>query len=1049
MFHTPRQLIALAMLHASSVLFLPAQSNQTQPPAVPAAPTTRQTCTVTGRVFSAATGQYLNNARLGVRGAGIVAMTDDTGTYILPRVPPGEIVLEVSYTGMQTKHVPLTITDPLTTAQDIEFTAADRLAADGADPEIVELEKYTVTSRTMDGAAIAINEQRFAPNIVSVVSVDEYGVVPEGNVGEFLKMLPGVTMNYRQGDPREISLNGASSSHVPVSIGGFSLASSEMSGTGRNVELNAVSVNTLSRVEVVFSPTPETPGAALAGSVNLVPRSAFERRRPELRFTTYMAWHDNTPQLYKTSGPRRESTFKARPGFEFSWVVPVNKKFGFTVSAGATWRYKESPFATTSWRGTSDATNPANNFPDTTPGNPYLTNYTIRATMAENIRTSFGASADWRITRGSILSFNFTFGTFNSNNTQRSMNFIVASVPDGNFDSTHTHGTGRVDVVTDTNHRYTQTFMPTLRYRYKGSVWSVDSGIGYSDAQHLYRNYDKGMMQSATARRGQLNVKFDDIGYLRPGSITLTDTATGAPVDPFDINNYVMIITAANQPSINNSIITAFANAERVFNWRWPLSLKAGLDYKDQKKNMRVLNRTWNYVGADGAGSTRPTPAGDDSAVPFNDPNYTQRVDMFGFPTVLSLDTVTVFDHMQDSPDYFRQNTDDNYRTTTSNSKLSRESVGSAYVRLDGQFINRRLKLTGGVRIERTDAEGWGALSDPSRNYARDGEGNVIYDSNGVAVPLYTNASDILRATYIARGAHSTANYTNWFPSINASYILATNLIVRGAYYKTVGRPNFDQYSGGITLPDTDVGAGETRYIVLNNAAIKPWNASSYKIALEYYFKKVGLVSVSAFKRDYTDFFATSEFLVTPAILAMYGLDPALYENFMVRTQENLDDPVYTYGLELNYKQELSFLPHWARGVQVFANWSWLRISGAQANANFGSFIPRSGNFGVSLTRSKYNVRLNCNYTGRAKQALVTGNGIAEGTYRYRCERLYVSVQGEYTLSKWLALYCSVNNINNEVEDVEIAGPGTPEHARFQQRTAFRALWTVGFKGKF
>jgi len=54
----------------------------------------------------------------------------------------------------------------------------------------------------MDGAAIAINEQRFAANIINVVSADEFGFVAEGNVGDFLKLLPGVTIDYGGGDAR-------------------------------------------------------------------------------------------------------------------------------------------------------------------------------------------------------------------------------------------------------------------------------------------------------------------------------------------------------------------------------------------------------------------------------------------------------------------------------------------------------------------------------------------------------------------------------------------------------------------------------------------------------------------------------------------------------------------------------------------------------------------------------------------------------------------------------------------------------------------------------
>ena len=247
------------------------------------------------------------------------------------------------------------------------------------DTEVVKLESLVVSSsREIDGAAIAIHEQRFAANIVNVVSADEFGVVPDGNVGEFLKMLPGITMDYRGGDPREISMNGVSSSNVPVTIGGFALASSEVSGAGRNVELNAISINNLSRIEAVYSPTPETPGSALAGSVNMVPRSAFERARPIFNGSVYLAARDSSLEG-RTEGPSRRDTptWKVRPGFEFSWIVPVNKRFGFTVSAGASTQYVEGPLLQNTWRGSGTATN-GTTFPDTTPDRPYRSDFLVR-----------------------------------------------------------------------------------------------------------------------------------------------------------------------------------------------------------------------------------------------------------------------------------------------------------------------------------------------------------------------------------------------------------------------------------------------------------------------------------------------------------------------------------------------------------------------------------------------------------------------------------------------------------------------------------------------
>jgi hypothetical protein len=80
-------------------------------------------------------------------------------------------------------------------------------------------------------------------------------------------------------------------------------------------------------------------------------------------------------------------------------------------------------------------------------------------------------------------------------------------------------------------------------------------------------------------------------------------------------------------------------------------------------------------------------------------------------------------------------------------------------------------------------------------------------------------------------------------------------------------------------------------------------------------------------------------------------------------------------GLEPHYKQALTFLPPWARGVQVFANVSSQRRTGALVgNSNF-NFFPRSGSWGVSLTRPQYSLRFNWNYRGERRTAAVTGVG--------------------------------------------------------------------------
>ncbi len=153
-------------------------------------------------------------------------------------------------------------------------------------------------------------------------------------------------------------------------------------------------------------------------------------------------------------------------------------------------------------------------------------------------------------------------------------------------------------------------------------------------------------------------------------------------------------------------------------------------------------------------------------------------------------------------------------------------------------------------------------------------------------------------------------------------------------------------------------------------------------------------------------------------------------------------------GLEFDYRQALTFLPSWARGVQVFANATALRATGEGAD-NFAGFVPRAYNWGASLTRDKFNVRVHWNYRGRQRRGLVTGAGIAPSTYNWGNKRLYLDVLGEYNFSRRFALFANLRNINDATEDFEVAGPATPASAQFRQRTDFGALWTFGLKGRF
>ena len=179
-----------------------------------------------------------------------------------------------------------------------------------------------------------------------------------------------------------------------------------------------------------------------------------------------------------------------------------------------------------------------------------------------------------------------------------------------------------------------------------------------------------------------------------------------------------------------------------------------------------------------------------------------------------------------------------------------------------------------------------------------------------------------------------------------------------------------------------------------------------------------------------------------------YNLDPAVYGGFDVSTNYNLPSTVRMEGLEFDYKQALTFLPEWARGVQVFANASAQRATGVSAD-NFSGYIPRSGSWGVSLSRANYSLKMNWNYRGRQRRVVLTGRGLEAGTYEWGSKRLYLDISGDYRLSKNFSAFASLRNVNDATEDFKRFGPNTPLVANFRQRQDYGSAWVFGVRGTY
>jgi len=1066
--------------------------------ASPAAAQATARGTIEGRVLNTRNGEYLEKARLTIEGTGIETFTDSSGQYRFSGVPVGALKVRVFYTGLDVQTETVVVAAGTTVQRDFSLDATLKSAVKDKDTGVVKLSEFKVgASKEMDGAAIAINEQRLAPNMVSVVSADEFGHVAEGNVGEFLKFIPGISMDYGGGDARTISLGGAPSNNVPVTIGGFALSSAASSGVSRTVELEQVSINNIARIEIYRSPTPESPGSALAGGVNMVPRGAFERARPVFNGSVYWMFRDAEKGLHKTPGPTRDETYKIHPGFDFSWVVPVNKRFGFTLSGGHSSQYTMQDYFANTWRGAGNTTSAPvvvagvtvpGALPDTTPDKPYLTNYTVRDGTKLTNRDSLGTTMDFKLTRNDMVSFGFQYALFDAEYNNRTLNFAISRVLPGHFDTRTTNGDvgqGSISVNSGARQKTGTTYMPTLIWRHNGTLWKADLGGSFSHSSNHYRDIDKGYFNGTNSQRTNVTVAFSDITYMRPGTISVKDGISGAKVDPYSLSSYV--INTGTSDTLESADVqrTVRGNLGRDFRVSdIPLALKVGAEMRQSIRDIRGAADTYTFVGQDKIRTTTPSgtvavPGSDDGAALILDEIFSKRFAPWGFPRVQYASNYRFWELYNAHPDYFTRDANTEYRNAVGRSKYASEVISSAFVRGDASLFGGRLKLVGGVRAEQTNIEAAGPLTDPTGNYrrdasgtvvqARDASGNLLFTGTGVnrvIVPVLiqpttlpnpaggaalSNALAVSKLTLLDRGQNTTKEYLRYFPSLNASFNVSDNFIVRGAAYQSVGRPNFDQYAGGLTLPDTELPASPTsNRITVNNAGIKAWTANTTQIRLEYYFQPVGEITIGAFRRDYRNLFGSTVFQATPQFLALYDLDPETYQEFFVSTNYNTPGLVRMEGTEFAYKQSLTFLPRWARGVQVFANMSAQRATG-DSTASFNNYQPRIYNWGVSLNRDKYNLRMNWNYRGRRRttEVVASPRSVEPSTFLFQSKRLYIDVSGEYRLTKTIGLFASIRNLNDAVEDTERMGPNTPAHAQLASREDFGGLWTFGVKGTF
>jgi iron complex outermembrane receptor protein len=1022
------------------------------------------TGSIEGRVLNVGNNRYLENARVTVEGTSQETFTDQYGGYRLDNVPAGEARVKASYTGLDEQTNLVNVVAGQTVAHNIDLTSAERYGTE----KVVKLDTFVVESqRDYEGDAMSTNEQRYAPNVKVVMSSDSFGSINEGNPGEFLKYLPGVTVDYVAADVRTVSVRGFSSQFTNVYWDGMRMTSSASGSSNRVFEFEQVSINNTSRSEITKVPTPDEPADSLGGTINFVSKNAFERKGAQFNYRFYLNGNHENLDVSKTPGPGSDQTWKVLPNFDFDYTLPISDTFGLVITGLSSNQHVEQHRWQPTW-----------NFAQAgaTPTNPYLQSFQLQDGPKTTNRASVGIKADWKITPTQVISFGFQDNYYKTFFGNRNLTFDVttnaASTPAGGNPLqwgptyvTSAKGRGTVNQGSSFRDKLGNTFGAKLNYAYQSGDWTATAGAAYTKSRSWYRALSRGHFSNVgTTLQGVSTISAWGInGDPSPGIIWFARDASGVRIDSNNLNNY-RLTTLRDDPIDGIATMKEFrADVEKQFNLSFPFSLKVGGDVREEVRDNRRYQNDYTYLGADGTANTA-----DDNAGAYLDTAYLGLDPYWGYDPIQWIDAFKLADTLVSNPGYFRLGTGtaqtgvqaETFRRQ--NSERITERVSAYYIQAEGRLLENKLRFVAGFRYEKTNDKGEGALTSPDAVWQRNANGTYV-DGNSTTAGIQrvrrTDAGTAgsmqeLDLTLIERGYKDDKSYDGYYPSVHLTYSISDQLQARFAYAKTIGRPDYANIIPATTINEDDSDPNAPGTLTIRNTALKPWTADNYDFSLEYYPKKGGLISAGMFEKDLSDFWTSPGATVTPELADLLGLD-SRFVNWGVSTTVNGGDAKIR-GEEVNIVAPLTFLPGWGRHFTLKANATQLHLSGANS-PDFRGFISKTGNFNIAFNKSPYSFNLTFNYRGRQKgttttaPAAQTGGayGATNGFVEYYAPRTYVDFSGEYKISKNLSVFGGVRNMFNKPQVIQRYNDVSPRYSYTFRQEEFGINCSIGIKGQF
>ncbi|MGJ8681442.1 TonB-dependent receptor [Paraglaciecola sp.] len=750
------------------------------------------------------------------------------------------------------------------------------------DTEVIQI------SGIRGGLLRAIDQKRDAANVMDAISAEDIGDFPDQNIAESLTRIPGVSISRSRGEGNGVTVRGFGPQFNNVSLNNRTMATVR---AGREFDFQVIPSELIQDAHVVKTPTAEMTEGSIGASINLITANPLDL--PEQTLTGSITAFNS--QLAGKTGTKLSGLYSN---------VFNDGKLGFLV--GVSFDDRETRTDTSRANGgwqSQNMTLPNPNAPGETitVGTRIDKFHQNRLDLDNNKRAALTTTVQYRPNENWDLKADVFYTSHDVNNDSY-VNVNAAHI--GRFENVvlDEHNTALkydkvgspLSVSSNDESRATETLLVGLNAAWEKDDIEMEFDLAWSEAESIG---DQRLVSVGTPP-ADTSYTFDHLNKDAPDFIVNSDTSL---TNLSDFRGHFATFSA-------NEITDEVLDAKLNFTWHGDSgALKAGLAYQDRTKEFLQIETPSKPVNVKCSFCGRKQELlGEGIAVDFPVEDFLK--DLNGnFPRdFLAINPQALLAFY----DTIKPGVAEQFSPVLDpvGSSLVDESTLSGYVQAEfmGDIGNLPFSGNAGLRIVQT--------KQTSAGYGQDIESVVKTVPDDPTDPNLT-------INFTPQQAVEVNNqYTDVLPSLNLTFELQDDLILRYAAAKVITRPTLSE----IATRRNFSANGQNYNTSGGNPLLTPFEADQQDITLEWYASEDMSLALAIFRKDIKTFIAEE----TRPLVVPGPTGDLVFDN---TSPQNVAGGEIS-GFEIAYTHVFSELPDMLDGLGMQANYTFATSSDSRAD---------------------------------------------------------------------------------------------------------------------